>query len=261
MESVYHIVAIRVNETSWAHVWRLRSRYLGTGYDTAPRSAHSAQAALAYFPKGVFSSTLNTPVETPYLSHITAMWGLPVSSISLLTLADRCHFSSSSLATPHRPASPSDAARAITHPAIIPSLNPPHNLAPVFNGVKAINAAVTPPRPSPHLIPSLLSFFVPSSALAMSSSHRRSLPPVRRLIATPLSPVSTSLAPPQPARPPPPSPVSIGELQHPCATRRRGAAAPSIRGPPWTGSVRGPPRRGLGPRNFPLKIKSKNRLF
>jgi hypothetical protein len=22
-----------VNETSWAHVWRLRSRYLRTGYD------------------------------------------------------------------------------------------------------------------------------------------------------------------------------------------------------------------------------------
>jgi hypothetical protein len=34
MESVYHIVTIRVNETSWAHVWRLCSRYLGTGYDT-----------------------------------------------------------------------------------------------------------------------------------------------------------------------------------------------------------------------------------
>jgi hypothetical protein len=33
MESVYYIVAIRVNKTSWAHVWRLRSRYLGTGYD------------------------------------------------------------------------------------------------------------------------------------------------------------------------------------------------------------------------------------
>jgi hypothetical protein len=33
MESVYHIVAIRVNETSWAHVWRLRFRYLGTEYD------------------------------------------------------------------------------------------------------------------------------------------------------------------------------------------------------------------------------------
>jgi hypothetical protein len=33
MESVYHIVTIRVNETSWAHVWRLRSLYLGMGYD------------------------------------------------------------------------------------------------------------------------------------------------------------------------------------------------------------------------------------
>jgi hypothetical protein len=34
MESVYHIVTICVNETSWAHVWRLRSHYLRTGYDT-----------------------------------------------------------------------------------------------------------------------------------------------------------------------------------------------------------------------------------
>jgi hypothetical protein len=34
MESVYHNVTIRVNETSWAHIWRLRSRYLGMAYDT-----------------------------------------------------------------------------------------------------------------------------------------------------------------------------------------------------------------------------------
>jgi hypothetical protein len=33
MESVYHIVTIRVNETSWARVWRLRSLYLKTWYD------------------------------------------------------------------------------------------------------------------------------------------------------------------------------------------------------------------------------------
>jgi hypothetical protein len=33
MESVYHIVTVRVNETSWAHVWRLRSPYLRMGYD------------------------------------------------------------------------------------------------------------------------------------------------------------------------------------------------------------------------------------
>jgi hypothetical protein len=33
MESVYHIITVHVNETSWAHVWRLRSRYLRMGYD------------------------------------------------------------------------------------------------------------------------------------------------------------------------------------------------------------------------------------
>jgi hypothetical protein len=33
MESVYHIVTICMNETSWAHVWRLHSHFLGTGYD------------------------------------------------------------------------------------------------------------------------------------------------------------------------------------------------------------------------------------
>jgi hypothetical protein len=33
MESVYHIVTIRVNETSWAHVCRLRFCYLRMGYD------------------------------------------------------------------------------------------------------------------------------------------------------------------------------------------------------------------------------------
>jgi hypothetical protein len=34
MTSVYHIFTIHVNETSWAHVWRLHFCYLGTGYDT-----------------------------------------------------------------------------------------------------------------------------------------------------------------------------------------------------------------------------------
>jgi hypothetical protein len=34
MESIYHIVTIRVNETSWAHVWRLHSLCLRTGYNT-----------------------------------------------------------------------------------------------------------------------------------------------------------------------------------------------------------------------------------
>jgi hypothetical protein len=87
-----------------------------------PLAPRSAQAALAYFPKGVFPSTLRTPAETPSLSHITAMWGPPVSSIPFLMPAGRCRFSSSSPATTRRPAAPSDAARAITRPAIIPPL-------------------------------------------------------------------------------------------------------------------------------------------
>jgi hypothetical protein len=88
----------------------------------APRSAHSAQATLAYLPKGVFSSTLRTPAQIASLSLVTAMWGPPVSSIPFPTPADRCRFSSSPPATPRHPAPPSDAARAITHPAIIPPL-------------------------------------------------------------------------------------------------------------------------------------------
>jgi hypothetical protein len=47
MESVYHIVTIRVNETSWAHVWRLRSSYLGTGYD---KKAHNINMVKGYLP-------------------------------------------------------------------------------------------------------------------------------------------------------------------------------------------------------------------
>jgi hypothetical protein len=90
----------------------------------APRSAHSAQATLAYLLKGVFSLTLRTPAETPSLAHITVMWGLPVSSIPIPTPANRCRFSSSPPATPHRPAPPSDATQAVTRLAIISSPPP-----------------------------------------------------------------------------------------------------------------------------------------
>jgi hypothetical protein len=50
-----------------------------------PGSAHSAQAALAYLPKGVFPSTLRIPAKMPSLSHITAMWASPVSFIPFPT--------------------------------------------------------------------------------------------------------------------------------------------------------------------------------
>jgi hypothetical protein len=53
MESVYPIVAIHVNETSWAHVWRLRSCCLGTGYDT------NAPAYFMYLMNKVFLEYLD----------------------------------------------------------------------------------------------------------------------------------------------------------------------------------------------------------
>jgi hypothetical protein len=64
--------------------------------------AHSAQAAFAYLPKGVFSSTLRTLAETPSLSHVTAMWGPPACQLHPLPRppADRCH--SLPPTTPHR---------------------------------------------------------------------------------------------------------------------------------------------------------------
>jgi hypothetical protein len=55
MESVYHIVTIRVNETSWAHVWRLHSRYLGTGYDNFGVTVAKISALEAFRGKTVFS--------------------------------------------------------------------------------------------------------------------------------------------------------------------------------------------------------------
>jgi hypothetical protein len=52
-----------------------------------PRSAHSAQAALAYLPKGVFPSTLRILAETPSLSRHCHV-GPPVSYIPFPTPAD-----------------------------------------------------------------------------------------------------------------------------------------------------------------------------
>jgi hypothetical protein len=49
MTSVYHIVTIHVNETFWAHVWRLRFRYLGTGYDNLDLKAKPVEQQLCHF--------------------------------------------------------------------------------------------------------------------------------------------------------------------------------------------------------------------
>jgi hypothetical protein len=116
----------------------------------APRSAHLAQAALAYFLKGIFSLTLRTPVETPSLSHHHHVG--PACQLHPLRHAGRPlpflliisgHPAPPSFTLGCRPSHYSPRHHS-------PPLNPPLNLAPVFHGVKAINAPVTPP-PRPPL--------------------------------------------------------------------------------------------------------------
>jgi hypothetical protein len=65
MESVYHFVTIRVNETSWAHVWRLRSHYLEMGYDIQA-SSNSVLAIIGPSSTFFFTSTFTTklPIST-----------------------------------------------------------------------------------------------------------------------------------------------------------------------------------------------------
>jgi hypothetical protein len=58
MESFYDIVAIRVNETSWAHVWRLRSRYLRTGCDIYTLSYLHHIAFHSYLPNLLIASLI-----------------------------------------------------------------------------------------------------------------------------------------------------------------------------------------------------------
>jgi hypothetical protein len=155
------------------------------------------QATLAYLLKGVFSSTLRTLVETPSLSHVTAMWGPPVSSIPFLphrpTVATR------RLRPPRaaRPPTSRCQARSSLHALISPliSLLNPSSSHPAINGVKAITAGRFPlphpsvplpghykrtrstPRTSPHLPrPQSLAFESTAPTPPSASSTDRSSP-------------------------------------------------------------------------------------
>jgi hypothetical protein len=91
-----------------------------------------------------------TLAETPSLSHVTAMWGPPVTTIPFLprrpTVATR-HLRPPRAA---RPPTSRCQARSSLHALISPliSLLNPSSSCPVINGVKAITASRFPlPRP------------------------------------------------------------------------------------------------------------------
>jgi hypothetical protein len=67
MESVYHFVTIHVNETSWAHVWRLCSHYLRTRYDRMPMNE------LVELKKQIAELQ-----DKGFIHPISSPWGAPV---------------------------------------------------------------------------------------------------------------------------------------------------------------------------------------
>jgi hypothetical protein len=112
---------------------------------------------LVYLPKGVFSSTLHTLAETPSLSHVTAMWGPPVSSIPFLP--HRPIVATRRLRPPHaaRPPTSRCQARSSLHaltphqstpPSMVLSLLPPAvspSPAPVCPSTATIKGRGAPP--------------------------------------------------------------------------------------------------------------------
>jgi hypothetical protein len=98
-----------------------------------PGSAHSAQPAFAYLPKGVFPLTLRIPAEMPSLSHVTAMWAPPVNFIPFPTLANLTHDAASPrcLRPPYAAPPPTSRYQARSSlPTLIPPFNSPPPLTP-----------------------------------------------------------------------------------------------------------------------------------
>jgi hypothetical protein len=91
MESVYHIVTIRVNETSWAHIWWLCSHYLEMGYDIGT-GGMSHHLIMVLFSSGLILGLLSIEVCTDlgkgilgnlfFSFHVASAFSLRVSSSS-----------------------------------------------------------------------------------------------------------------------------------------------------------------------------------
>jgi hypothetical protein len=179
-----------------------------------------------------------TPPAAPPSPFLRArLTGGPHLSSLTSSLPELGRAATTSRRSPRRPALPRMPPELLPPRYHFPLLNPPPNLAPPSMALTPLTPLLLPlatplqRSPSPYkramrpptltiAHPPLPSSFAPSFALATSSSRYRSLSLVCRLSATPPSPVSTSLAPPRLAHPPPPSPVTTGELQHPRTANR-----------------------------------------
>jgi hypothetical protein len=234
-------------------------------------SAHLARASVASLRKYVFPFGSHLP-SWSLLSRLSVKQATAVNSVFHPAPADPCCVATEfhHAAAPRAARSaPRDAARAITTPPSLPppSLNPPLNLAPIFNGIKAINAAVTPvttlwrpPAPikapeDPWSIPpltGLVSSPLPRRKASPSSPPTTTAPPGRHTVAR--APVSRPLNSPHSTPPLPPLGRRSWTPERPEAEAPASPVPPATAGPPWTEVGRVPWFRGPSPQNFCSKI-------
>jgi hypothetical protein len=148
------------------------------------------------------------------------------------------------LRPPLYPTQPSIALRPLGHP-LSPSPPFPNSPSTPIKGEQH-------PWPSPHLLLSLLSSPLPSSAYTTSSSCRRSSPPSHHIFAAARAPVS-----PLPVSPRPPHPPRLSQM----SPVHRALVHAAMRSIVDLSHAARFTHRGLGPPVFPLENKSGKMLF
>jgi hypothetical protein len=121
---------------------------LGLGLSAGPADPHVGGALPGCrLPQGEVP-----PTALPSPSLCARLTGGPYLSSLTSGPPELGRTATASRRSPRRPAPPQMPAELLPPCHHSPLLNPPLNLAPAFNGVNAINAAVTPPgHPSPAL--------------------------------------------------------------------------------------------------------------
>jgi hypothetical protein len=159
MESVNHIVAIHVNETSWAHVWMLRFCYLGAEYDMlasciAAKVLHRPAMSVDHcHHRGTIVIPVTTPRAAPLLSPSLLA---PRAALSILQLPSPTPHRHHVLACPcmpcgHHQRPPVQLTSSPTAYAQMPSTSPPRKAATTATSllrlaVRACTPIGLPPR-------------------------------------------------------------------------------------------------------------------